>query len=120
MLFAEEHAVLFVGITCGWWFHVRRCRTVLNALQASFLDRHEHEGEEVSTPCRCHMRTFICIIMHQVDFRCCIVIDAHSHASACARSFVMELNTLSQGLLMDSILHHLCLSYRVSLPCRHT
>ena len=68
------------------------------------FDVHDTRGSFDIVPkrctCRshtCHMRTFICIIMHQVDFRCCIVIDAHSYASACARSFVMELNTLFSG-----------------------
>ena len=84
------------------------------------FDVHDARGSFDIAPkrctCRshtCHMRTFICIIMHKVDFRCGIVIDAHSYASACARSFVMELNTLSRGLLMDSILHHLVSSYLV-------
>ena len=50
------------------------------------------------------------------------VISVHSHVSSCTRSFVsfvMELNTLSRGLLMDSILHHLSLYYFGSLPGTH-
>ena len=91
------------------------------------FDVHDARGSFDIVPKRCacqshtcHMRTVICIIMHEADCRCYIIVDAHSYASSCTRSFVVELNTLVRGLLMDSILHHLCLSYHVSLPYRHT